>query len=194
MWFRRALRRRDAELPGCSSCARRPDDPNPVLTCPGCGADSAIVATAIAYGTLNEGPQARACESCELVTIVVEPDMACPTCEQLYPDVNDRLRARFARVGPGDPADAPCVGCGKHVSRPNPPRPALYLDIDCQGCDAKFPISEQDMSVGQGMHIACNHCATVTVVPSTVWCPKCGQHLRKRGIPELVRDATRYRD
>ncbi|WP_192809785.1 hypothetical protein [Actinomadura rudentiformis] len=47
------------------------------------------------------------------------------------------------------------------------------------------------MTVGQGMHIACNDCATVTVVPSTVWCPNCGQHLRKHGIPELVRDATR---
>ncbi|MDI3422957.1 hypothetical protein [Streptomyces luteolus] len=125
------------------------------------------------------------------MTIVVEPGMVCQGCEQLYPDVDVRLRARYADVGPGDPADAPCVGCGKYVTRPNPPRPALYHDIDCQGCDARFALSEQDLTVGQGMHIACGRCRTVTVVPDTVWCPKCGLHLRKRGIPELVRDATR---
>jgi hypothetical protein len=29
------------------------------------------------------------------------------------------------------------------------------------------------------------------VIPSTVWCPTCGLHLRRLGIPELIRDANR---
>lgn len=190
MKFWRSRRTPPAPDPVCGSCAQ-PADTDPVLRCPGCGAASAIVATAIAHRTLREGTQYRACEACESVTIVVEPGMVCPDCEQLYDDIDGRLRRRFADAGPGDPDDAPCVGCGKYVSRPNPPGPALYQDVDCPGCDAQFPITEKDMTVGQGMHIACNRCRSVTVVPSTVWCPKCGLHLRKRGIPDLVREASR---
>lgn len=194
MRFRRSSRRHQAAPapPACSSRAQTAGA-DTVVSCPGCGADSAIVASAIAYRTLNEGAQSRACETCESVTIVIEPGMVCPACEELYADVNARLRERFAVVGPGDPDDAPCVGYGKYVSRPNRPGPALYHDIGCQGCDAQFALTEREMPVGQAVHIACGRCRAVTVVPSTVWCPECGLHLRKRGIPELVREANRTR-
>lgn len=174
----------------CRSCGRRPDDPEPVLTCPGCGASSAIVATAIAYRTLDDGPQSRACAACEQVTIVTEPDMICPDCEQLYPDVNDRLRRRYAERGAGDPSDAPCVGCGYYATDPHPPSPYLEQIIDCQGCAREISIPLRSFAVGQGMHLRCGRCGTDTVIPPTVWCPRCGLHLRRRGIPELVRDAT----
>lgn len=175
----------------CGSCGRRPTDREPVLTCPGCGADSAIVASAIAARTLDDGPQSRPCETCEKVTIVTEPGMVCPDCAQLYPDVNDRLRERFAEFGPADPADAPCVGCGYYLTDPHPPSPYLAQLIDCQGCGNEISILLKHFTVGQGMHLSCADCGAHTVIPPTVWCPKCGRHLRRRGIPELVRDATR---
>ncbi|TDD92250.1 hypothetical protein [Actinomadura rubrisoli] len=118
--------------------------------------------------------------------------MACPDCEQLYPDINDRLRERFVAFGPGDPADAPCVGCGYHATVPHPPSPYLEQIIDCQGCGHQIGVPMQSFRVGQGMKLSCGRCDARTVVPPTVWCPKCGLHLRRRGIPELVRDATRH--
>ncbi len=117
--------------------------------------------------------------------------MVCPDCTELLSDVNDRLRARFDRLGPSDPADAPCVGCGYYTTRPNRPSPPLDLLIDCQGCGDQIAIPEANFHVGQGMHLRHDNCNTVTVIPNTIWCPKCGQHLRTRGIPELIREANR---
>jgi hypothetical protein len=123
----------------------------------------------------------------------MEPNMVCPDCEQPHSDVNDRMRARFERLGPGDPADAPCVGCGYYTTRPKPLSQPLYLLIDCQGCGYQIAVHEESFPKGQGMHLRCGGCKTVTEVPNTIWCPKCGQHLRDRGIAELIREANRRR-
>lgn len=180
----------DAGVPGCASCGRRPGDAEPVLTCPGCGTESDIVNTAITHAVARAGRQSLACTACEQVAIVVEPDMLCPSCSRLRPDVNDRMRARYAAVGPGDPADAPCVGCGYYLTDPFPSTPSLDLLVDCQRCGDEIAIAEDQMSVGEGVYLQCGICRAVTVIPDTVWCPKCGLRLRAEGIPELVRDAT----
>jgi hypothetical protein len=197
MRFRRSPRRPPAAQPsyddhsGCPSCGTRPGGAAPILTCPGCGTASDIVPKAIGAHTLRDGTQARACTGCEDVTIVIEPDMVCESCQQVRPDVNDRMRTRYAEHGPGNLAEAPCVGCGYYVNSPDPPSPALDLLIDCQGCGDQIAIPQDDIPVGQGLQLSCGRCSTVTVVPRSVWCPHCGQHLRRQGIPELIRDATR---
>ena len=191
MRFRRRARERPADPSGCVSCGNRSDGTGPALTCPGCGAASGIVGTAIAYRTLRDGPQSRACTACELVTIVLEPDMVCPACELPRPDVNDRLRERLGRLGPGDPDDAPCVGCGHFRTRPDPPSPPLDQLVDCQGCGHEHAIPMDRFTVGQGMQLRCGHCRARTVIPDTIWCPKCGLHLRRLGIAELISAANR---
>lgn len=162
-----------------------------MLRCPACGADSDLASRAIAATALRLGTQARACISCEQVTIVVEPSMVCSDCGRPRPDINDRLRSRYATAGPGDPADAPCVGCGYYVSRPNPAGPTLDLLVECQGCGDQIAIPEEDFAVGQGLRLLCGRCHAHTLVPASVWCPDCGLHLRRLGIPELIRDANR---
>lgn len=181
----------DGGLPACPSCGARPGAPAPVLTCPGCGTPSDIIAKAIAVRTLREGARSEACTACEQVTIVVEPDMVCAACRQVRPGIDALLRARFAEHGPGDAADAPCVGCGYFADDSTP----SFLDviIDCQGCGDEIAIPEDDIPAGQGMQLSCGRCRAVTIVPAAIWCPTCGRHLRRDGIAELVRDATRER-
>lgn len=190
---RRQVVRSAPVSPPCPSCGRPSRGADPALLCPGCGAASEIYPKAIAVQTLREGDQARACDACEQVTLVMEPSMVCPDCRRPHSDVNDRMRERFDRFGPGDPADAPCVGCGYYTTRPNPPSPPLDLLIDCQGCGDEIAISEADFPTGKGMHLRCGGCKTVTEIPNTIWCPKCGQHLRRMGISELIREANRRR-
>ncbi|GAB3421030.1 hypothetical protein GCM10027569_49910 [Flindersiella endophytica] len=176
----------------CAGCGRLPGSgADPVLRCPGCEADSGLAARAIAAMVVRLGTQARACDACERITIVVEPSMVCAVCVRPLEEVNDLLYSRYATTGPADPADAPCVGCGYYVSRPNPGGPALDVLIECQGCGDQIRIPEEDFAVGQGIRLLCGRCHSHTLVPKTVWCPKCGQHLRTLGIPELVREANR---
>ena len=158
-----------------------------VLVCPGCAAPSQIVSTAIAYRAAHDGPQARSCTACEQVTMVVEPDMVCPACGQLRPEVNELLLARYDRIGPDDLAAAPCVGCGYRVGAPDEP---LNLLVACRACDADFAIPLDMFAVGQGMRLRCGTCAADTRIPDTVWCPVCGQHLRRDGIADLIRAAN----
>jgi hypothetical protein len=158
-----------------------------VLVCPGCGASSEIVSTSIAHRVTRDGAQARTCTACEQVTMVVEPDMVCPACENLRPEVNDLLRTRFDRIGPADLAAAPCVGCGYRVDEPND---ALTLSVPCHACAAEFAIPLDMFAIGQGMRLRCGTCGADTSVPNTVWCPVCGQHLRRDGIAELIAGAN----
>lgn len=180
----------DADVSGCPSCGMQPGDADPVLCCPGCGTESNLVTFAIAYQVARAGRQSRACTACEQVTIVVEPDMLCPSCSRLSPDVNERMRVRYDAVGPGDPTDAPCVGCGSYPTDPFPSTPSRGLLVDCQRCGDEIEIAEEQMTVGKGMYLQCGRCHAVTVIPDTVWCPNCGLRLRADGIPELIRDAT----
>lgn len=182
----------DLTASGCSSCDLPLADDSPPLVCPACGAVSEIYPKAIAVHTLREGEQARACTECEQVTLVVAPEMVCPDCKRLHADVNDRLRARYERLGPGDPADAPCVGCGYYTSRPDEPAFPLDILIDCQRCGNEIAVPEADFPQGQGMHLRCG-CGAHTVVPKTIWCPNCGEHIRARGIAELVAEANARR-
>lgn len=184
-------RRNDSQPSDCQVCGRRSGaGPGyPVLSCPGCGYAATELATkAITLMALRDGRQSVACIACELVTMVIEPSMICQACQRPGLDVNDQLRARFVRLGPGDPADAPCVGCGYYVAKPDPP--PLDLLVDCQACGDRMAISEASFRVGYGMQVRCGGCLFVTVIPKTVWCPKCGLHLRSRGIPELIRAAN----
>jgi hypothetical protein len=190
---RRSAQRPEAGSPACDVCGRRPREADPVLACPGCGAGSDYVAAAVAYRALGEGRQSRACTACEQVTIVVEPDMVCPSCERLRPDVQDRLRERFQRLGPGDPTDAPCVGCGYYVTASPSPSFDLALDlvVNCSGCGVEIAVPEQDIPQGQGLRLGCGACGARIVIPPEVWCSKCGLHLRRTGIPELIAEASR---
>ncbi|WP_406632379.1 MJ0042-type zinc finger domain-containing protein [Amycolatopsis sp. WGS_07] len=174
----------------CASCGGKPDRENPVLICPGCAAPSAIISTSVAWGALRKGTQHRACAACEQVTIVVEPEMACEDCEQLRPDINEQLRARYRRLGPGDPADAPCVGCG-HTPQGPPPSPWIHHVFGCPHCGTEISIPEESFVRGQAMHIRCGRCAKHIEIPRTIWCPKCGQRIRKEGIDAHLREISR---
>jgi Zn finger protein HypA/HybF involved in hydrogenase expression len=181
--------RPDSDRPDCESCGWQSGDSTPALACPGCGADSDLLPYALAREILNHGRQARACYECEEVSFVFDLDMVCQPCDGLRPDVNDRLRTRFNTLGPGDPADAPCVGCGEYLT----PRatsqhgPPLEHFIEDPICGNWISIPESGLRVGEGLRLMCGECRKFIVVPPIVWCPKCGQHIRREGISPFVR-------
>lgn len=116
--------------------------------------------------------------------------MVCAACVRPVESINELLYSRYATSGPSGSAEAPCVGCGYYVSRPNTAGPELDVLIECQGCGERIAIPEEDFAVGHGLHLMCGSCHSRTLVPKTVWCPNCGLHLRRLGIPELVREAN----
>lgn len=176
----------------CASCGGRPDRDEPVLICPACGTPSAIFATSIAWKALNRGTQSRVCAACEQATIVIEPTMACEQCEQLRPDVNERLRSRFESNGPGDLTDAPCGGCGFFAQGPppSPLSPQIFQAFNCLHCGVEISVAERDFVRGQAMHILCGRCNGTTEIPSSIWCPKCGQAIRKEGVAAHLRNIS----
>lgn len=184
------MRLRRPDPGGCRSCGGQPDRDDPVLVCPACETDSRIVATSIAWKVLHDGTQSRWCEGCEQVTFVVEPAMACRSCEQLRPDINQLLRSRFAASGPGDPGNASCFGCGYSAKNPAPVSPWLRQVFGCVHCGMEMSVPLDAFKPGQGMHIACGRCGRNTEIPSSIWCPLCGQRLRKEGVAAHLRDIS----
>lgn len=178
-----------ADHRSCGSCGGQPDRDDPVLICPACGTPSVIVATSIAWKALHDGIQSRACAACEQVTIVVDPTMACGRCEQLRPDINEQLRSRFESFGPGDPADAPCVGCG-FFPQGAPPSPWIHQVFDCLHCGMEISVAENAFIPGQAMHVRCGRCSRDTEIPRSIWCPKCGQRIRKEGVAAHLREIS----
>ena len=188
MRFGRADPSEAADRGGCRSCGGQPDRDDPVLVCPVCDVDSRIVASSIAWKVLHDGVQSRWCESCEQVTFVVYPSMACPSCEQLRPDINQRLQAGLEASGPGDPADAPCFGCGYSAGYSRPVSPYLRQVFGCMHCSAEMSVPLDAFEPGQGMHVACGRCGRNTEIPASIWCPLCGKRLRKEGVAGHLRD------
>jgi hypothetical protein len=176
-------------MDGCSGCGRVGEPA--ALVCPGCGAVTELVPGAVAAQAVRRGPQPRMCADCEQVTIVLTAEMVCADCGFPVPEVNARLAERLAADGPGDAMAAPCVGCGFPLGGPAPVAPAVDISIGCRGCGRGLSVPELEFRVGAGLKIKCGDCQAVTLVPDTVWCPKCGLHLRPDGIPELVEAANR---
>jgi predicted RNA-binding Zn-ribbon protein involved in translation (DUF1610 family) len=134
---------------------------------------------------MKNGSSTAACLECEQVTFVFERDMICLSCEQMRPDINDRLRMRFAREGAGDVHDAPCVGCGfSGASRP------VSFPVDCPWCAATSRIPQEAVHPEHGLIQQCSGCGAGIRIPPTVWCPKCGLNIRRRDKSELVREAN----
>jgi hypothetical protein len=81
------------------------------------------------------------------------------------------------------------VGCGEYLT----PRETSYHGLPLEHviedpiCGDRIAIPEAMLSVGQGLRLKCNGCGRFIVIPSSVWCPKCGQHIRKEGISPFVR-------
>ncbi len=101
---------------------------------------------------------------------------------QSHPDVNDER----------DP-NARCERCGHRASDPFPSLEPFDVEIECQGCGDLIVIPEASFIVGGGMHVKCGRCDTGTEVPTTIWCPQCGQHLRYGELGALIREANRRR-
>ncbi|WP_461009391.1 hypothetical protein [Streptomyces capparidis] len=113
-----------------------------------------------------------------------EPDTVCKDCLSLLPDLNQRLRERFAVQGPGSPEGLGCIGCGFAERIPR-----MAQVVGCPHCAGELTI-EQDDFPQQGVILSCGFCGKAVRIPPTVWCPECGLNFRRDGIADLVREAT----
>ncbi|MFD7402142.1 hypothetical protein ACFV7R_05590 [Streptomyces sp. NPDC059866] len=124
------------------------------------------------------------CLGCRQVTFVFEPDMVCAPCQRLLPDLNQRLRERFAVQGPGSSEGMACVGCGFGERIPH-----MAQVVACPHCTGDLAIAQDDFP-REGMFLSCPSCGGSVRIPPTVWCPDCGLNFRRKGIADLVREAN----
>lgn len=154
-------------------------------TCPACGSeDREFVAIAVVVEVLRSGSLTAPCTDCRQVTFVFEPDMVCAPCQRLLPDLNERLRERFALHGPGSSEGLACAGCELEGQTRG-----MAQVVPCPHCAGDLTF-EQDDFPPHGMFLSCPSCQKAVRIPRTVWCPKCGLNFRRTGIADLVRQAN----
>lgn len=153
--------------------------------CPACGGeDSDFVGGAVARNVMRDGSVTTHCRACREVSFIFEPDMVCTDCLYLLPDLNERLRERFAVQGPGSSEGLACIGCG-FMER----TPRMAQTVGCPHCSGELSV-EQDDCPQQGMIFPCEFCGKAVRIPPTVWCPDCGLNFRRDGFADLVSEAN----
>lgn len=78
-----------------------------------------------------------------------------------------------------------CPGCGKAGPE------SVSQSLECTSCFSNFSINQNDIDKNTETQIVCPNCDSTMIIPSTVWCPKCGQNLRPVNIfIELFEEAN----